>query len=305
MSQSIKILLNEALLIKSYENELNELFILFEDEGPITFEWDIAKEKLDNIKSDIKTPRQAELFLKTLLEKVKILPKFLKIKMVRYVIIGFIGLLSIDSITNMLNTSTPDIKNEILTTIKTNKGTPNKKTPNKKTKTPTPTHVSDSLINFIKNEEGSAKNKGEPVLTAYKLGDKKVTIGWGHAEKIKTSQFEEGQTISRAEAENLLSSDIKKAEKAINDILSSWDKKGIEYNINQDMYDAMVSMAFNMGRSGIRTSEFIQLVKQGKYDEAKEKIKTTNVTWGGHKPRREKEANLFATGLKKLNKTQG
>ena len=86
-----------------------------------------------------------------------------------------------------------------------------------------------------------------------------------------------------------------------------WDKKGIEYNINQDMYDAMVSMAFNMGRSGFRNSDFIQLVKKGKYEEAKDEIKKTSKRsfrkFPGLKDRREKEANLFASGLNKLNRT--
>ena len=81
----------------------------------------------------------------------------------------------------------------------------------------------------------------------------------------------------------------------MNRILDSWEEQGIKVEITQGMYDAMVSMIFNMGIGNFRTSEFIQLVKQGRYDEAKEKIKTTNVTYPGHKPRREKESNIFST----------
>ena len=61
MSTTIKTLLNEALIIKSYENDLNELLILFENEGPITFEWDIAQETIDKDKENTNTPKQAEL----------------------------------------------------------------------------------------------------------------------------------------------------------------------------------------------------------------------------------------------------
>lgn len=301
MSTIVKTLLNEALLIKSYENDLNEILMLFENEGPITFEWDIAKERIDKAKKDINTPKKAELFLKTLIDKFKKLPKKIKMKLVKYGVISLIGLLSMSSMNNILTVHAPEIKDEVMSTISDKVETP-------PTKINTPTSASDSLINFIKNEEGDEKQKGEPVLTAYKLGDKMVTVGWGHAEKIRTSQFEDGQTITRAEAEKLLRSDIKKAEDAINDVLSSWDDKGIEYNINQDMYDAMVSMAFNMGRSGFRNSHFIQLVKRGKYEKAKDEIMKTSRRsfrkFPGLKDRREKEANFFASGLNKLNEIE-
>lgn len=303
MSQSIKILLNEALLIKSYENELNELLFLFEDDVSRTFEWDIAQERLDRAKRDVKTPKQAELFLNTLLQKITNLPKQIRIRMVRYVVMGLIGLLSVSSISDTLSANAPDIKDEILISVNTNK-----EKPTKEVATKTPTQVSDSLIRFIKHEEGSLTDKGEPILKAYKLGDRMITVGWGHAEKIRKSKYKPGQTISRQEAEQLLNTDIKEAEDAINDVLATWDKKGIEYNINQDMYDAMVSMAFNMGRGGFRNSDFIQLVKKGKYEEARDEIKKTSKRsfrkFPGLKIRREKESNLFGSGLNKLNKTQ-
>lgn len=304
MSQSIKILLNESLLIKSYENELNELLHLFEDDMSRTFEWDITKERLDRAKRDVKTTKQAELFLNTLLQKITNLPKRIRIRMVRYIVMGFIGLLSMSSISNILSANAPEIKDEILISVKNNKEPTTKEVEIK-----TPSSVSDSLINFIKYEEGSLKDKGEPALKAYKLGDRMVTVGWGHAERTRKSKYKPGQIITRQEAEQLLKSDIKRAEDAINDVLSTWDNKGIEYNINQDMYDAMVSMAFNMGRSGFRNSDFIQLVKKGKYKEAKDEIKKTSKRsfrkFPGLKDRREKEANLFGSGLNKLNKIQG
>ena len=59
------------------------------------------------------------------------------------------------------------------------------------------------------------------------------------------------------------------------------------------MYDAMVSMIFNMGIGNFRLSDFIQMVKRGEYKEAQDSIKKTNVTYPGHKPRREKESKMF------------
>ena len=69
--------------------------------------------------------------------------------------------------------------------------------------------------------------------------------------------------------------------------------KEIPFKITQGMYDAMISMAYNMGRGGFRGSDFIQLVKQGKYKEAKNKILSTNITYAGHKSRRKKESEMF------------
>ena len=224
---------------------------------------------------------------------------------------GLIGLLSLNTVSSLLSANAPDIKQDVLTSIKT--PTPSKRVSSEKEKQVNkdlekkeakPTKVSQNLINHLKYEEGSIKQKGEPVLKAYKLGDGAITVGWGHAEKIRRSKFKLGQVISRETAEELLKSDIGYVEEVINDILVSWDKKNIKYTINQDMYDAMVSMAFNMGRRGFRTSDFIQLVKKGKYQEAKEEIKQTSKKsfkkHPGLKTRREKESQLFGKGLEKL-----
>ena len=301
MNTTVKALLNEALIIKSYENDLNELLILFENEGPITFEWDIAQETIDKAKENTNTPKQAELFLKALINKVKNLPKKIKMKLIKYGIIGLVGLLSVSGISKTIETLDPEIKTEILTFVNKEK----ESEPEKEVLVKTPTQVSDSLVNFIKYEEGDPKKKGEPVLKAYKLGDGMITVGWGHAEKIRKSKYKVGQIIDIGEAEKLLDIDLKKAESTINDVLSGWDDKGLEYNINQEMYDAMVSMTFNMGRSGFRNSHFIQLVKKGKYEEAQKEImkmsKRSFRKYPGLKDRRENESNLFASGLNKIN----
>tara|TARA_B100000963_G_scaffold284973_1_gene253845 strand:+ start:863 stop:1786 length:924 start_codon:yes stop_codon:yes gene_type:complete len=301
LKTTIKTLLSEALLIKSFETDLNEVLIIFESEEPVTFEWDIAKERLDKATQNIRTSQQAELFLKTLIDKVKNLPKQIKMRLIRYSVVSLLALLSITGISKAINNVEPEIKSEILTIVKKHEKEPEVKIEEPKT----PTKSSDSLINFIKHEEGDIIKKGEPVLKPYKLGDGMITVGWGHAEKIRKSKYAVGEIIDREEAEKLLSIDLKKAESNINDILSGWSDNGIEYNINQEMYDAMVSMTFNMGRSGFRRSRFIQLVKKGKYEKAKEEIMNISKRlfnkYPGLKDRRQKESNLFAIGLKKLN----
>lgn len=62
---------------------------------------------------------------------------------------------------------------------------------------------------YIKRVEGEQ-------LTAYDLGDGMITIGYGHAEPKSKSKYKVGQTISKSEAEQLLTQDIKTAESRVN-----------------------------------------------------------------------------------------
>lgn len=314
MKHLIENLLREELETRLFENSLNDLILICENEEESrTFEWDLTKNQLEKTMSTIHSPTQGERFLEVLLNKTKNIPSGFRKKMVKYVSISLMGLLSLNTVSSLLSANAPDIKQDILTSIETSapvkrvssekENQVNKELDNRVAK---PTKASQNLINHLKYEEGSIKHKGEPVLKAYKLGDGAITIGWGHAEKIRRSKFKLGQVISRETAEELFKNDLAYAEKVINDVLSRWDKKGIKYTINQDMYDAMVSMAFNMGRSGFRNSDFIQLVKRGEYEKAKEKIKTTSEKsfekHPGLKSRREKESELFGRGVKKLNR---
>ena len=159
----------------------------------------------------------------------------------------------------------------------------------------------------MKYEEGSIVNKGQPNLVAYDLGDGAYTIGYGHAifpnEKEsfeflpRYSKIRPGRTrITKDNAETLLKDDLRESESMINRILNQWEQKGIKPSITQGMYDAMVSMSFNMGR-GIRTSKFIQAVKQSDFDLARKLILTTSENlfndFPGLELRRKKESEMF------------
>jgi GH24 family phage-related lysozyme (muramidase) len=67
------------------------------------------------------------------------------------------------------------------------------------------------------------------------------------------------------------------------------------------MYDAMVSMIYNMGIDNFRQSNFIQLVKVNKFNEAAEEIKSISKhmfkKYPGLKTRRIREYELFKSGL--------
>ena len=83
-------------------------------------------------------------------------------------------------------------------------------------------------LNLIKQFEGCR-------LTAYRCPAGVWTIGYGH-----TGNVAAGQTITQAEADRQLVSDVEKYEKQVN---KYFDK----YRWNQNEFDALVSFAFNVG----------------------------------------------------------
>lgn len=130
--------------------------------------------------------------------------------------------------------------------------------------------VSHSTKDFIKEHEKLR-------LDAYDIGDGKITVGYGHASPIETSQYQVGDTITEKEADKLFLEDIKVAEDGVKRMLKSWEEDGIDVRITQSMFDSMVSMAFNMGVYGLMTCNFLDDLKNKNYMEAAEKIKTTRI----------------------------
>ena len=148
--------------------------------------------------------------------------------------------------------------------------------------------TSEDGIELIKDHE-------KLVLTAYALGDGMVTIGYGHANPINKSPYKIGDKITEREAYRLFNRDLKRKEEGVRRMLLRWDDQGIDVKITQSMFDAMVSMAFNMGIGGLIRSEFVNYVKEGLYREAAELIKSTrlNPRFPGLKQRRADESELF------------
>ena len=148
---------------------------------------------------------------------------------------------------------------------------------------------------FIRWEEGSSKDKGEPVLVAYKLGDGMVTIGYGHAEKIGSSKYNVGDKITKKDAENLLIEDVNEAAQGVKRMFSQWEEQGIDVKITQEQYDVLVSLAYNKGIGKFRKSEFVQALKKGDLELTAELIKKDgdSSNFSGVKIRREKESEKF------------
>lgn len=165
--------------------------------------------------------------------------------------------------------------------------------------------ASQEFWDNIKIDEGLPGTNGQPALKVYKLGDSAVTVGWGHAEDISKSKYKVGDTITLGDAEKYLREDATIAADCVRRIMSEWKEKDINaHRITQSMFDVLVSLAFNAGCGGLRTSDFIQLVKQGKFKEAANFLPKDKKMWPKNKNlqqgvinRREREAERFKKEL--------
>lgn len=113
------------------------------------------------------------------------------------------------------------------------------------------------------------------------------TIGWGNTylEDMKTP-VTESTTRTKAQCDELLKLRIQSDdERAI--------RKFIKVPITQSMFDACISMIYNMGRGNFAKSSFLSSLNSGKYEEAAALIPETNNLGGKLRDRREKEKSHF------------
>lgn len=106
-------------------------------------------------------------------------------------------------------------------------------------------HVSKNGIAFIREHEGCK-------LTAYKDGGSVLTIGVGHTGK----DVHAGQTISQFEADELLEMDLEDHD--ITPLLGGCQT-------SQNQFDAMTSLAFNIGMERFRNSTVLKRHKLGNF----------------------------------------
>jgi len=236
-------------------------------------------------------------YLRKVFQRIKNLSIEKKKTLLIYALSGLLMFSNANSILSVLNTDN-FIKSELVANPEL-KGVIKDKLEDSPFKDATTMKLSQDGWDQIKAEEGDPKNPGEPVLKAYKLGDGKITVGWGHAEPIKTSKYKKGQVITREQAKKLLQEDLGEAADGVRRIFKEWKSKGIERKITQDQFDALVSMAYNLGSSGLRKSEVIKHIKRGDYKSAGESIKKQSLSkkFSGLESRRERESNLFLSYL--------
>lgn len=123
-------------------------------------------------------------------------------------------------------------------------------------------------------------------LTAYPdpgTGGEPITIGIGHTGGVKM-----GDTITHEQAMAFLANDLKTAEAAVNTLKAP---------LSQHEFDALVSLAFNIGANAFKASTLVRLLnigdKKGAANEFRKWIRAAGRILPGLVARREAERTMF------------
>ncbi|HID9706259.1 TPA: lysozyme [Serratia marcescens] len=140
--------------------------------------------------------------------------------------------------------------------------------------------ISNNGIDFLKRQEGEK-------LSAYKDARGIPTIGVGHTGLVDGKPVAMGMTISKEKSSDLLRFDLQWTERAIN---------SANVTLNQNQYDALCSLVFNIGASAFNGSTLLRKLKGGDYAGAADQF----LAWkrAGNDPdillpRRQRERALF------------
>jgi len=109
--------------------------------------------------------------------------------------------------------------------------------------------ITPAGLRLIQNYEGVR-------LKAYRDAVQVLTIGYGHTGPDVT----DGLEITQARADELLRQDVARFERGVEDALTRAATAG--------QFDAMVSLAFNIGLGAFRSSTLLRLFNEGKPREA-------------------------------------
>ena len=104
-------------------------------------------------------------------------------------------------------------------------------------------HISPSGIDLICNFEGKR-------LTAYDDGVGVWTIGFGTTVYPNGIKVMKGDTCTEAQAKTYMAHDLKKFEATVN--------KAVTVQLNQNQFDALLSLAYNIGASAFSQSTLVK-----------------------------------------------
>ena len=140
--------------------------------------------------------------------------------------------------------------------------------------------ISQKGIDFIKREEGER-------LTAYLDSVGIWTIGVGHTGFIDGKPVTKGMTITAEKSRNVLMADLKRFESAVN--------SSVKIKLTQNQFDALVSLAFNIGEGAFLRSTLVKKLNAGDIQGAADQF----LVWknAGGRPillnRRKREREVF------------
>lgn len=137
--------------------------------------------------------------------------------------------------------------------------------------------TSDAGVDFIKKFESLR-------LTTYDDGRGIMTIGYGH-----TATARAGMRITAAQAETLLRRDLAAKEACV--------ARNVRVSLSQQQFDALVSLAYNIGCSAFAQSSVLRYLNNGEQGQAARAFlkwnKVNGKVWNGLVKRREQEMAMF------------
>lgn len=140
--------------------------------------------------------------------------------------------------------------------------------------------ITEKGLDLIKKYEGLS-------LLPYKDPDDKLTIGYGHL----ILKWEHFSTITESEAAEMLQDDLHWSEKAIQLLIT--------YPINDNQFDALVSLIYNIGGTDFERSMLRSLINEGKITEAAQAfnlyVYSNGIKLPGLVERRHAEETLFTS----------
>lgn len=137
-------------------------------------------------------------------------------------------------------------------------------------------------IQLIKEFEGLK-------LQAYLCPALIPTIGYGHTKTVTQADVKNKKTITKEVAEVLLKGDLVSFERCVNRV--------VKVDLNQNQFDALVSLAFNIGVGAFSRSTLMRRLNESKYEIAAEQFAAWRMGGGKILPglvrRRAAERQLF------------
>lgn len=142
--------------------------------------------------------------------------------------------------------------------------------------------ISENGIEFIRQLEGEK-------LTAYLDIVGIWTIGVGHTGFVDGKPVARGMAITKEKSKELLTADLKRFESAVND--------AVKVTLTQNQFDALVSLAFNIGEGAFARSTLVNKLNAGDKKGAAEQFLVWKNAGGrvsqGLLNRRQKEKAMF------------
>jgi GH24 family phage-related lysozyme (muramidase) len=155
----------------------------------------------------------------------------------------------------------------------------------------------EAVASLVQGENKSASYSasktmsGSTQLYAYNIGDGKWTIGWGNTYFINGKNVGPNDSITLDEANTLWREVTKR------DIMTPI-RNAIKVPVTLSMYEALVSLAYNTGVGGVKSSAIMTTLNRGDYQGAARAITTFRTTVKGNynqglANRRKKESEYF------------